>query len=205
VQSCENCSCSLLAHMNSQQKPLKLPSNLIPIPLIRQSTNYTCGVAALQSILYAYANKDYREDRLAKKLKATSEDGTDHREIVAVAREFGFEARAEQNMGLEKLKSYVDNGIPVIVAIQAWCGEEGQVDWKHRWDDGHYCVVVGYDEERLFFMDPSTPGNYTYIPVQEFLDRWHDIDQRKEQVIQLGIILAGKKNLFNPQEVIKMN
>lgn len=33
--------------------------------------------------------------------------------------------------------------------------------------------IIGYDLERFYFMDPSTLANYTYIPVQEFEDRWH--------------------------------
>jgi hypothetical protein len=54
------------------------------------------------------------------------------------------------------------------VAIQAWVdNNDGKfpIDWKNLWDDGHYCVAVGYDEERIFFMDPSTLGHYTYIPI----------------------------------------
>lgn len=46
----------------------------------------------------------------------------------------------------------------MIVAIQAWA-EEG-VDYNNDWDDGHYVVVIGYDSDNMFFMDPSTLGIY---------------------------------------------
>lgn len=47
----------------------KAPSNLIKVPMLRQSTDFTCGVSALQSV-FAYFGDDYREDQLAKELKA---------------------------------------------------------------------------------------------------------------------------------------
>jgi ABC-type bacteriocin/lantibiotic exporter with double-glycine peptidase domain len=67
---------------------------LIRIPLVRQGTNWTCGVAAFQSVLYALANEEWREDKLTERLKATPEDGTDHREMVAFARELGLSGSA---------------------------------------------------------------------------------------------------------------
>jgi predicted double-glycine peptidase len=74
----------------NQEKPVHLPKNLIHIPLVRQGTNWTCGVAAFQSVLYAFANEEWREDRLAEKLKANPKDGTDHREMISFARELGL-------------------------------------------------------------------------------------------------------------------
>jgi hypothetical protein len=40
---------------------------------------------------------------------------------------------------------------------------------------------------------PSTLGNYTCIPVEEFLDRWHDRDQRGRELIHFGIVIDGKR------------
>lgn len=80
--------------VKNQNKPVTLPKNLIRIPLVRQGTNWTCGVAAFQSVLYALANEEWREDKLTERLKATPEDGTDHREMVAFARELGLSGSA---------------------------------------------------------------------------------------------------------------
>jgi len=46
--------------------------NLIRIPLTRQAADYTCGVAALQSILYYYG-QEFLEDDLMEKLGPTPE------------------------------------------------------------------------------------------------------------------------------------
>lgn len=81
-------------------------------------------------------------------------------------------------MGL--LTSYISKGYPVIVDFQAWPDTPHYAPppggWANDTDDGHYNVVIGFDDERLFFMDPSTLGHYTYIPKEEFLVRWHDTD-----------------------------
>jgi len=57
-------------------------------------------------------------------------------------------------------------------------GRQNPSDWSQDWEDGHYVVGIGYDSNNIYFMDPATMGNYTYIPVDEFLARWHDKDQR---------------------------
>jgi hypothetical protein len=53
----------------------KMPKNFIPLPRTRQSTNWTCGVAALQSVLM-YFGDEYREDRLVPVLKSNKDIGT---------------------------------------------------------------------------------------------------------------------------------
>lgn len=72
----------------------------------------------------------------------------------------------------------VDRGEPAIVAVQAWqpvALAKNLKPWATDWDDGHYLVVIGYDAQNLYFMDPSTADHYTYIPRGEFADRWHDV------------------------------
>jgi hypothetical protein len=77
--------------------------------------------------------------------------------------------------GWEAVKEEVDRGSPVLVALQAWA--RGPEDYLlGRWDSGHYAVVVGYDAHRVYFADPSTMGNYTYVGKEEFLARWYDFE-----------------------------
>jgi uncharacterized protein YvpB len=76
------------------------------------------------------------------------------------------------------LERAVDRGEPTIVAAQAWQSVPATASlkpWETDWDDGHYLVVVGYDRANLYFMDPSTEDHYTYIPGDEFVQRWHDV------------------------------
>lgn len=124
---------------------ISLPRNLIHLPKTRQSLNYTCGVASLQSIFQHYGD-EWREDRLAVELKADPEQGTDHLTIIEFAKKQGYNAHVEYDMSFEALLKHVDAGHPVMVAVQAWADlEENETDykWADRWDDGHY--VVGID------------------------------------------------------------
>ena len=74
--------------------------------------------------------------------------------------------------------------------MQAWRDRDAQ--WKDIWDAGHYVVMVGYDDERLFFMDPSTmtPGAYAYVERKEFDERWHDLTGDRDERIEHMTIFA---------------
>jgi len=165
---------------------LKLPPNLIRVPLTRQATNFTCGAASVQSLL-GYLGHDFGEAELSRKLKSNSQIGTAYRQIEQLAKAMGYSVSVHKDMSLADLKGQLDKRQPVICLLQAW--NEHPVDYKEDWNDGHYALAVGYDEKNIFFMDPSTLGNYTYIPEGEFLDRWHDTDG-KEKLSHFGMVIS---------------
>lgn len=75
------------------------------------------------------------------------------------------------------------------------------------WDDGHYAVVVGYDQSNIYFMDPSTLGNYTCIPTEAFLTRWHDCYEEAGKVIRLnrfGMVFRGADVCYSPARILPM-
>lgn len=173
------------------------------VPLVRQATSYTCGAAVLESIL-AYYGEEWSEDTLARELKADPDQGTDHREIARFARENGLTVEIREHMTVEDLREAVNGGHPVVVAIQAW-GERPE-GYAVGWEDGHYSIVVGLDEEKVYLMDPSTTGNYAYIAIPEFLARWHDYyldnDGRRVEVVHLGMVFSSPRPpAFNPSEL----
>jgi len=187
-----------------QPKRVQLPSNLIRIPNTRQSTNWTCGVVALQSILRYYGpDLEIREDNLVKELKAGPEHGTQYPEIIRYAKEKGFSVQEKQGLTVEDLKKEIDGDNPVLVCYQAWGETETEnFDYTNDWEDGHYSVVVGYDNERLFFMDPSTLGCYAYIPYADFEKRWHDCDGKDGSIklVHWGLIFhkdRAEENLYS--------
>lgn len=176
------------------------PFVLMEIPQTRQATPYTCGVAVVQSIL-AHNGFDYRQDVLEKKVGATEEDGTGPQAIIACLEEHGIGAAVARDMTLDQLRGHIDSGRPVICFLQAW-NDDPAFDYSTGWDDGHYAVAIGYDAGRIYFMDPSTLANYTYIDNEEFLTRWHDGDAT-HRIHQAGIVVtnarsAYRKNAFLP-------
>ena len=175
---------------------------LIEVPLVRQSTYYSCGVACTQSILrYAGYDFDVREDNLISALGADGETGTRYNKILDLlntkshysdSTEDGHEnkitAEAKFNLTVDALCSYLDQEKPVICAIQAWAYLTPS-EYEAEYDSGHYVIAIGYDLENIYFMDPSTAGNYTYIPKDEFDARWHDMNE-EEVADHLGIIIT---------------
>ncbi len=173
----------------------RLPVNLIRVPLVRQSTDYTCGVAALQSLLGYFAIEE-REDKLAAELRSDRKQGTAFARIVKAAEKRGLSAQVQVGMTIPELKGYIDSRKPVLCLVQAWAeSKNGQsVNYERRWQDGHYVVAVGYDDDCFYFMDPSTLGHFAYIPRAEFEKRWHDTDGSRK-LEHFGMVFSNVKNV----------
>lgn len=180
---------------------------LLRVPIFRQAQTYTSGVACVQSLLrYAKYEFDIREDNLANALDADEEYGvraeamTEYLNSVRFNDEETqyFNAEFRQGMTLEDLKKELDKGNPVICDIQAWNWNYDEeysmdLDYSNEWGCGHWVVAVGYNRDNIFFMDPSTSANYTYIPNDKLESRWHDyeIDERgnRSDNVQAGIVV----------------
>lgn len=164
---------------------------LLPVPDTRQGTPFSCGASALQAILM-YWGMELRESKLMKILHTSPETGTTPEDIVRVAVNLGFRADLRQNLGIRDLEASMREGVPVIVMIQAWReGEDLRKPWTDVWESGHYVVVIGADDEKMYFEDPSILGSKGYLPRKEFLERWHDTNGKK--YIRAGIFIRGKK------------
>jgi len=92
---------------------------------------------------------------------------------------------------LDDLQKSLDAKVPVIIEAQAWRDDvDKDKPWKDIWNSGHYMVVIGMDDKNVYFEDPSIFASKGAIPRDEFLDRWHDVDDR--QYIHSGIFISGK-------------
>lgn len=96
----------------------------------------------------------------------------------------------------------------VICEIQAWT-DNPPVDYSKSYDEGHFVVAIGYDDSNIYFMDPCTVGNYTYIPNKELITRWHDTNMDDSGKIikteNLGIVLWRDSILeFKPNNITKI-
>ncbi|KJS22318.1 MAG: hypothetical protein VR72_06460 [Clostridiaceae bacterium BRH_c20a] len=175
---------------------------LIKVPFTYQATTFSCGAAALQSVLFYYGLA-MREKEMAEKLHTNPEIGTKYKSIIELARTFGFNAEGHLNMTIGQLEDKINENIPVIVLIQAWAKQS--TNYHNNSGNEHYVVAIGFDRENFYFMDPYTLGNYTYIPRADYSQRWHG---REGEIVleHLGIIITGKKGraAFNPAEILKL-
>jgi predicted double-glycine peptidase len=189
-----------------------LPENMIPVPLVAQKTDYSCGDASALAILRYWLNDTWKqrpETDLYKPLGTTSKDGTDPRPIATfLAGQAGLSAdyvSGEADVTTDDLEAAIDGGDPTIVDIEAWQAVAHAQDmkpWATDWIDGHYVVLTGYDADNYYFMDPSTTGRYAYIPKAQFAKRWHDVLGTSQHVQHMTIFVHGGTTPFQPPHAL---
>ncbi|MBI5240820.1 MAG: C39 family peptidase [Elusimicrobia bacterium] len=176
-----------------------LPSDHLRVPLMPQSTNYSCGAAAMMAILHYWKVSDGNESSLYPLLGTTPEEGTHPAKLVAGARHHGLRAELREGLGLPDLEAALKRRETVILDIQAWQeNDPTPEDWTDNWEDGHYVVLVGMDQDYLYVMDPSTHLSYGYIPRAELPGRWHDYENeggKLREYRRMGIFISGKEPL----------
>lgn len=172
-----------------------MPADALPVPLVRQSSGYTCGTAALQAVLYYWQVYDGNESGLTGVAGTTRTEGTPPEGIIKGAKKFGLAAYYKEMTTAADLRAALDRGEPVILDIQAWPDNPAEMPWAKRREDGHYMVLIALDGERGYFMDPSVGTGYTYIPLGELFERWHDYENKKDgpqDNKRLAIFISGK-------------
>ncbi len=146
----------------------------------QQTKDYTCGPAAVMSLLRYYGKlsdqqmNKITEIRIAKEMGTTKAEGTNEEQIVCWLNKHGFNAKSSHNCSVSGLRQYLTKGIPILVD---W------IDWG-----GHWVAVAGYDfagnardmeHDTIFFADPAarfdsikTMDGITFINPQRFTSMW---------------------------------
>ena len=168
------------------------PKVMLNFPRVRQSANFTCGAAVLQSVL-AYYGKNFPERILIQKLGTDRDDGTDYETIAKFAERCGHQTFVG-SLTFEDIRKAIDKKWPVIVAIQAYAGKSPE-EYEEGYENGHYVVVIGYDKTGLYFADPVM-YHRGYLSYEECAKRWHDKD-KDEKLEHLGIIITGTPQFDN--------
>jgi len=175
-----------------------LPGNLVRVPVVQQRQGYSCGAAATLLILRYWRIDAYariEESALYEPLRTTQARGTEPEPMVELLCGSGLEARYRHgDVGVDELERAVDAGEPPIVDLQAW--SDHGAPWRETWDAGHYVVMVGYDAERFFFVDPSraTPFGYAFLPRAELDERWHDLAGEADVPLErMAVFVRGSR------------
>ena len=170
---------------------------LFSMPDTRQSTEYSCGAAAMQAVL-GYWGRDIGEEDVREMLNTNEVSGTYPDDIIRVAKALGLQAEYKENMSMADLENYVAEGIPVIVDCQAWRSvSQYNESWADTWNNGHWLVVIGIDENNVTLEDPYILGDRGYMSREEFLARWHNVRGLDEtdtgKQIHMGIAIRGER------------
>ena len=156
----------------SKSKKAAAPAAAIKVKLpdVRQETNYSCGASAFQAIAEMYGVGPQEESWYRDALDTDPEEGTAPENIRELADQLGLQSVAKQGMTSADLKQWLDQGIPVLILIQAW----GNPDGYSGTNDGHYVVAIGYTDDDLIVEDPSLRLTRGFIGWEDLDARWHD-------------------------------
>lgn len=135
---------------------------IIPVSHYRQLTPWSCGPASLQMVL-GYHGDARTHSELIEGTNCTA-DGTLTKGFRTFLNRLGYKYLEKQKARIRQLEGFVDKNIPVIVAYQAY-------------RDGHFSVVVGYDNKRILIADPFSSRKFRWIPKQDFKRRWYGEDE----------------------------
>jgi hypothetical protein len=146
----------------------------IPLPSLGQQTDYTCGPGALRPIFkYFGVGPDPDEEATYEHgMDSDPEKGTPPPELVDFARGWGYQTIAYEHMTIDEILAFLDQGKPVVCAIQAW----GTPRNYRKRRNGHFVTAIGYDDERqrLIVHDPAIKRNRGYRIYADFDKHWYN-------------------------------
>jgi hypothetical protein len=117
---------------------------------------------------------------------------------VQGARALGFEAEAKENLTLDEVAQFTANGAPMIALGQFWRSQRNSAATvEDDWENGHYIVVLGVDEESVYFQDPYIRMSKAFVPRGRFETHWHQVMggdlARNRKLVHLGIFVRAQK------------
>jgi predicted double-glycine peptidase len=184
--------------------------SLLPLPDVYQSTSYSCGASAVQSVL-AYWGIEVYENDLWQPLRTTERLGTAPENMLRVLRSYGLQAQMHEGTTVPEIREALGKGVPVILDIQAWPDSPlPDASWDKDWEDGHYVIAIGIDNTNLYVEDPSLLRCRGFIPLGELDSRWRDYegdppyDASKRAYTRLGIFVEGKDTTI-PKGLCRVN
>src|SRR5262245_40981761 len=108
-------------------------SPMVEVPDIRQHEDYSCGDAAIDAALGALGVRRARGTKLANEVQGMAPDT-----VAAILRASGVSVLAGPMVtGVDGLKHYTANGLPVLCPIADY--------------GGHWVVVRGVQRGRVYF------------------------------------------------------
>ena len=157
---------------------------VLEFPMREQKYDFDCSVAAGWSLLkYCKIKVDY--NTILKASKVCPVDGLSPIKLVNLLKKFGLNVSLKERTNIRFLKGQIKADKPIILLLQH--RKEYRKSWKNTWIYGHYAVLFGYDEKRLFLYNPSI-GGIKVLTYDQLNNRWHD-DWNGGEFIKTAIVI----------------
>lgn len=134
-----------------------MKTKLLDVPFVGQKPGY-CGPAALAMVMQ-YFGEQVTQDEIGLEMCAEY-FGATMKELADFAESKGFKPIIKV-ISLNELINQLSNDLPVIVAQKL----------NFKMINGHYRVVIGYDERNIVFHDPEL-GPSRYFAHKLFSSLW---------------------------------
>jgi predicted double-glycine peptidase len=168
------------------------PTKILDVPHFLQSDDSTCGPASLRMV-FGYYGTMLSEKDIAEICDHTYELGCKSEDMACAAESLGFKVYMKNNSTIEEVVRLIDANVPVIV--DWFCGDP---------PEGHSSVVIGYNDENLFILDPYLE-EMRVVSKYDFRRCWFDfyetpITPQNLYVGQIIVIRPGNKNMMEQTE-----
>lgn len=183
---------------------------ILNLPLISQwgisASKYRtdCGVACVAMLLEFYHKRgDWTVDQLAAQTALTARDkGLTCDQLVTLAFLHDLNLYTHPYTTLEQIRREIDAGRPVIALI-AYRFILGRLDQRDNnpLNDGHFIVIVGYDDTHFIADDPdywapyTERGHNTLIPITELDAAISGGNPYRKCVFSREVIMATSKEI----------
>ena len=156
------------------------PRGVLRLPLVYQTTDYTCGPAAMLSLLrYFQVADELTEQSLASEMLTTYEWGTNYLEMQKALAKRGLSGEIRLNSTLENVQSEIVKGNPVIVNFKSY-------------NVGHYAIAIALNDKYIYMMDPwFARRGAVRMKREDFIRSWYD----EHAGIRLdGMMIIARRN-----------
>ena len=118
-----------------------------------QLDTYSCGPISLLTVLNYH---DYSIDPgKLRRLCNLTKEGSDRKDLITAARSLGFSSRY-RTKNISNIREEINNYRPIICVRYDLYGYE---------EEGHFSVICDYDDDKIFFADPSIRARST-MPIK---------------------------------------
>ncbi|MCX6285365.1 MAG: C39 family peptidase [Bacteroidetes bacterium] len=145
---------------------------ILPVNSYQQTTEYTCGPAAVLSLLQYYG-RNGDEMTIAKEMGTSTTTGTSLQQMTDWLQANGFKVTGGEGGSLELIRSNLEKKIPTLVEWSDW--------------GGHWVLAVGFDtrntedlmDDVIIFADPydrhdDNKDGIDWFNAQRFYYMWYD-------------------------------